>query len=117
MFVAHPPDVMEVFPVSRERRERAEIKQLAARRVGAVWTCLGILCPDLPLVERKALAERVLDLTRGECPVAAKRIEISPAQVQELVWRNSQCANRYCSMVLFSREIAEELNEFFQPEE
>jgi hypothetical protein len=103
--------------VSRERRERAEIKQLAARRVEAVWTCLGILCPELPLPDRKALAETVLDLSRGERPEAAKRIEISPAQVQELVWRNSQCANRYCSMVLFSREIAEELNEFFRPEE
>lgn len=109
--------MMEVFSVSRERRERAEIKQLAARRVEAVWTCLGVLCPDLPLVERKVLAEKVLDLTRGEIPPAPKRIEISPAQVQELVWRHSQCANRYCSMLLFSRELADELNEFFGPEE
>jgi hypothetical protein len=103
--------------VSRERRQRAEIKQLATRRVEAVWTCLGVLCPDLPLPDRKALAEKVLDLSRGEWPPAAKRIEISPAQVQELVWRHSQCANRYCSMVLFSREMAEELNEFFKAED
>ena len=33
------------------------------------------------------------------------------------VWRHSQCANRYCSMVLFSQEMADELNEFFRPEQ
>ncbi len=104
-------------PASSARSRRAAVKELAARRVEAVWACLGVLCPDLPLVERKALAETVLDLTRGKRPEAAKRIEISPAQVQEIVWRNSQCANRYCSMLLFSRELADELNEFFRQEE
>jgi hypothetical protein len=103
--------------MSRDRKQRAAIKELAARRVEAVWACIGILCPDLPLPERKSLATKVLDLCRGESPEVAKRIEITPAQVQELVWRHSQCANRYCSMVLFSREMADELNEFFFPEE
>jgi hypothetical protein len=56
-------------------------------------------------------------MSRGESPAVAKKIEITPAQIQEIVWRNSQCANRYCSMLLFSRELAEELNEFFSPEE
>ena len=58
------------------------------------------------------MAQQFLDLSRGshELPIP---IRINPAQVQEIVWRNSQCANRHCSMVLFSREIAEELNEFF----
>jgi hypothetical protein len=78
---------------------------------------LGVLCPDLPLLNRKALAETVLDLSRGEIQAEAKRIEINPAQVQEIVWRHSQCVNRHCSMLLFSRELAEELNEFFNPEE
>jgi hypothetical protein len=104
-------------PMSGDRSRRAAVKELAARRVGAVWTCLGVLCPDLPLPDRKALAETVLDLSRGERPAAPKRNEISPAQVQEMVWRNSQCANRYCSMLLFSRELADELNEFFRPED
>ena len=103
--------------MSRDRRQRAAVKELAARRVEAVWTCVNALCPDLSLPDRKALAEKVLDLSRGESPAAPKRIEISPAQVQEMVWRNSQCANRYCSMLLFSQEMADELNEFFWPEE
>jgi hypothetical protein len=102
--------------MGQARRRKTAIKELAARRVGAVWTCLGILCPDLPLPDRKALAETVLDPTRGKSPAAPKQIQISPAQVQESVWRISQCANRYCSMLLFSREMADELNEFFRPE-
>ena len=102
--------------MSRERRERAEIKQLAARRVEAVWTCLDVLRTEIPLPERKVLAEKVLDLC-FERTLPPSKITISPAQVQEIVWRNSQCANRYCSMLLFSQEIAEELNEFFRQEE
>jgi hypothetical protein len=92
------------------------IRQLAIQRVEAVWTCLDVLCPDLVLEPKKVLAEKVLDLSRGE-DRKPPQIMITPAQVQEIVWRNSQCANRYCSMVLFSREIAEELNEFFEGKE
>ena len=103
--------------MGQARRRRAAIRELATRRVEAVWTCLGVLCPDLPLLNRKALAETVRDICRGENQAEAKRIEINPAQVQEIVWRHSQCVNRHCSMLLFSRELAEELNEFFNPEE
>ncbi len=103
----------------QRRRQIAKdkaITQLAFRRVEAVWTCQDIWCPDMALEAKKVLAEKVLDLSRGE-ERKPPRIMITPAQVQEIVWRNSQCANRYCSMVLFSNEIAEELNEFFKAEE
>jgi hypothetical protein len=106
--------------MSLNRHPRAEVSpaiKLAARqRVDAVWTCLDILCPDMALKAKNVLAEKILDLSRGE-EQKPPRIMISPAQVQEIVWPNSQCANRYCSMVLFTREIAEELNEFFKGEE
>jgi hypothetical protein len=102
-------------PMSRDRSQRAAIKELAVRRVEAVWNCLGVLSPEMTLPDRKALATKMLDLCRGETD-SSPRITISPAQVQEIVWRTSQCANRYCSMVLFSREMADELNEFFRQE-
>jgi hypothetical protein len=102
--------------VSRERRQRAAIRQLAARRVEAAWACVKVLRPDLSLDDRKALAAKFLDLGR-EGYTAPKPIRISPAQVTEIVWRNSQCANRHCSMVLFSREIAAEVNEIFRQQE
>jgi hypothetical protein len=96
--------------------KRAAIKLAARQRVDAVWTCLDVLCPDMALKAKNVLAEKVLDLSRGE-EQKPPRIMITPAQVSSIVWPNSQCANRYCSMVLFTREIAEELNEFFKPEE
>lgn len=86
------------------------IKLAARQRVDAVWTCLDVLCPDLALEAKKILAEKVLDLSRGE-ERKSPRIMINPAQVQEIVWQHSQCANRNCPMVLFSQEMAEELNE------
>jgi hypothetical protein len=96
----------------RGREARARIRELATRRVEAAWTCASILRPDLPDNERKALAQQFLDFARERYRPAIPLL-INPAQVRDIVWRNSQCANRHCSMVLFSREIAEEMNEFF----
>jgi len=96
--------------------ERAAIKLAARQRVEAVWTCLGVLCPDLTPQAKKALAEKVFELSRGE-DKKPPRIMISPAQVQDIVWRNMQCINPRCPMLLFSNQIAEELNEFFKQEE
>ena len=96
--------------VSRNRRRRRVIRAAATQRVEAAWTCVNALCPDFSLSARKGIAQKVLDLCRGETPA---RIRINAAQVQEIVWRNSQCVNPHCPMVLFSRELAEELNAFF----
>jgi hypothetical protein len=108
---------MEVRLVGEARRRKAAIKELAARRVESVWNCLGVLRPEMPLADRKVLAEKVLDMCFDRLVPPPPKITISPAQVSEIVWRTSQCANRYCSMVLFSQEMADELNEFFSPEE
>ena len=102
--------------MGQARRRKAVIKELAARRVESVWNCLGVLRPEMPLPDRKMLAEKVLDLCFDRL-VPPPKITISPAQVQEIVWRTSQCANRYCSMLLFSQEMADELNEFFRSED
>jgi hypothetical protein len=106
--------------MSRNRRQSPEVSpaiKLAARqRVEAVWTCLDVLCPDLTPQAQKELARKVLDLSRGE-EQKPPRIMISPAQVQDIVWRNMQCINPRCPMLLFSNQIAEELNEFFKQEE
>ena len=96
--------------------KRAAIKLAARQRVKDVWTCLNILCPDLTLKAKKVIARTALNLTREEAQ-KPPRIMITPAQVSSIIWPNMQCANRYCSMVLFTNEIAEELNEFFKQEE
>ena len=106
--------------MSQNRHPRAERKaaiRLAARqRVEAVWTCLDILCPDLTPQAKKELAEKVFDLCRGE-DQKAPRIMITPAQVISIIWANMQCINPRCPMLLFSNQIADELNEFFKQEE
>jgi hypothetical protein len=96
--------------------KRAAIKLAARQRVDAVWVCLGVLCPDLAVETKIALGEKILDLSRGE-DQKPPQIKITSAQVQEIVWRNMQCINPRCPMLLFSNEIADELNEFFKEEE
>jgi hypothetical protein len=96
--------------------ERAAIKLAARQRVEAVWSCLGVLRPDLRGQAKKALADKVFELSRGE-EQKPPWIMITPAQVQDIVWRNMQCINPRCPMLLFSNQIAEELNEFFKGED
>jgi len=69
---------------------RAAIRLAAERRVEAVWTCLGVLCPDLTAQAKKALAEKVFEVCRGE-DRKAPRIMITPAQVTSIIWGNMQC--------------------------
>ena len=96
--------------------KRAAIKLAARQRVDAVWTCLDVLCLDMALEAKKELAEKVLDLSRGE-ERKPPRIMITPAQVASIIWPNSQCVNPRCPMLLFSNQIADELNEFFKQED
>jgi hypothetical protein len=96
--------------------ERAAIKLAARQRVEAVWACLGVLRPDLTPQEKKALADKVFDVCRGEAQ-KPPQIKITPAQVTSIIWGNMQCINPRCPMLLFSNQIAEELNEFFKQEE
>ena len=64
--------------------ERAAIKLAARQRVDAVWSCLDVLCPDLALEAKKELAEKVLDLSRGE-DQKPPQIMITPAQVTSII--------------------------------
>src|SRR5664280_880487 len=106
--------------MSRNRQlsaeKRAAIKLAARQRVEAVWACLDILCPDMALKAKNVLAEKVLDLSRGE-EQKPPRIMITPAQVSSIIWANMQCIQSRCPMLLFSNQIADELNEFFKGEE
>ena len=106
--------------MSRNRHRSAEvspaIKLAAHQRVEAVWSCLGVLRPDLRGQAKKALAEKVFELSRGEDRTAT-RIQITPAQVESIFWPNMQCIHPHCPMLLFSNQIADEFNEFFRGEE
>ena len=45
--------------MSRERREKAAIKELAAQRVEAVWDVLCILRPEMPFRKGRCLRRNV----------------------------------------------------------
>ena len=96
--------------------KRAVIKLASRQRVKDVWTCLNILCPDLTLKAKTVIAREALNLTREE-DQKPPRIMITPAQVSSIIWPNTQCVNPRCLMLLFTNEIAKELNEFFKGEE
>jgi hypothetical protein len=93
--------------------------RLAAIRTEAVWRCLSILSPDLKGEAKLDMARRVLTVVDGRdrTPPRPPARQITPAQVQEIVWANMQCINPKCPMLLFSNQIADELNEFFKEEE
>jgi hypothetical protein len=41
------------------------------------------------------------------------RRRITDAQVIEIIWANMQCIKPHCPLLLFGRQIADALNEFF----
>jgi hypothetical protein len=77
------PTVSQNRHLSAEKR--AAIKLAARQRVDAVWTCLDILCPDLALEAKNVLAEKVLDLSRGEKRKAPRISTEIPSDI--LPWR------------------------------
>ena len=98
--------------------EISNAKKIARQRVEAVWAFLAVVRPYLAVDDRKKLALSVLELCRGEYkPPSLPRVEIAPSQVEEIIWANMQCIHPRCPMLLFSKQIAEELNAFFNLKE
>ena len=64
-----------------------------------------------------------IDVDSKSSPSAGVRRKITDAAVCEIFFRHSQCvfaqkgARHPCPMLLFSKQIAEELNEYFEGED
>jgi hypothetical protein len=41
------------------------------------------------------------------------RRRITDAEVVQMIWRNMQCIKPHCPLLLFGRQIADELNAYF----
>jgi hypothetical protein len=77
---------------------------------------VNALYPDLNLSGKRLMVRQILSLSDGkDQPIPPKRI--TDAQVTEMIWRNMQCINHRCPMLLFGRQLAEEVNEFFAEDE
>jgi hypothetical protein len=92
------------------------IRELAHTRVVAALTCVNALCPSLDLSGKRMMVKQILTLSDAK-DRSSPRKQITDAQVTEMVWRNMQCINRRCPMLLFGNQLAAEINEFFAEEE
>jgi hypothetical protein len=45
------------------------------------------------------------------------RRRITDPQIVEMIWRNMQCIKPHCPLLIFGRQLADELNAFFWEEE
>jgi hypothetical protein len=88
------------------------IRELAHTRVVAALTCVNALCSDLDLSGKRRMVEKILTFSDGKNR-SIPRKQITDAQVTEMVWRNMQCINRRCPMLLFGKQLSDEINEFF----
>jgi hypothetical protein len=80
---------------------------------------LKMTCPDSDPSTRATLANSILALLDGESGTKPHR-SISDPQIVELVWRQSQCVLNQtgrCPLLIFGRQLAEEINEFFAEDE
>jgi hypothetical protein len=88
----------------------ATVTQRHWKKSAALY-CALVLRPDLDRKELKKLAQKILAL--GD--EAAGMPKITDAECVELVWANSQCVktqNGACSLLIFGKQLADELNEF-----
>jgi hypothetical protein len=93
--------------------------QAAQRRVALTRVYLKMACPGLDHSARARLAESILMLIDGENRRLPRR-KIADAQIVEMVWTHSQCVRNQtgrCPLLIFGRQLAEEINEFFSEEE
>jgi hypothetical protein len=102
-----------------KRRNRLENEiNPAQRRIALTLAYLKVVCPGIDLSTRRRLVDSILALMDGE-DLAMRQRRITDAQVVEMVWRHSQCVLNQtgrCPLLVFGRELADELNEFFTQE-
>jgi hypothetical protein len=101
------------------RRKHPENESNAVqRRIALTGAYLKVVCPGIDQNTRTKLADSILSLIDGKNP-SVQRKQIADAQAVEMVWRHSQCVLNQtgkCPLLVFGRQLAEEINEFFTGE-
>jgi len=91
---------------------------LPQRRIALTSAYLKVVCPGVDQSTLTRLLNSILAIVDGkERSVPPK--QITEAQAVEMVWRHSQCVLNQtgrCSLLVFGRQLAEEINEFFTGE-
>jgi hypothetical protein len=90
----------------------------AQRRVALTRVYLTMACPDIDHITRTKLGDSILALIANQ-DSAMPQQRITDAQVVAMVWRHSQCVRNQtgkCPLLIFGRQPAEEIDEFFTGE-
>jgi hypothetical protein len=91
----------------------------AQRRVALTLAYLRMAWPNLDRRTRTRLADSILALIDGEGQRLLRKT-ITDAQAVEMVWRHSQCVLNQrgkCPLLVFGRQLSEEINECFSEDE
>jgi hypothetical protein len=94
------------------RKHTSHQTNAAQRRIALTSAYLKVICPRIDKRARKRLADSILALIDGEARRLPQK-KITDPQAVEMVWRNMQCINRRCPLLIFGKQLADELNEFF----
>jgi len=102
------------------RRKRTTHETNAApRRAALTRVYLKMACPGIDQSKWSRLVDSILAQIDGAHHTLPQK-KITDAQVVEMVWRHSQCVRNQtgkCPLLVFGRQLAEEINEFFTEEE
>lgn len=94
------------------RETRLAMTSARWKAASAVY-CANVLRPDLDEAGKRKLANEILTLGDHQDRTMPKG-RITPAAVEEMFFRQSQCIHPKCPLLLFSEQLAEELNTFFE---
>jgi hypothetical protein len=104
--------------LARRKHRESELNP-AQSSVALTLTYLKMACPEADNSTRTKLANSILALIEGDDRRLPQK-KITDAQIVEMVWRQSQCVlNRTgkCPLLIFNKQLAEEVNEFFKGDE
>jgi hypothetical protein len=91
----------------------------AQRHTSLTSAYLKVICPAIDRSKRTRLVDSILALIDGENRRLPQK-KITDAQIVEMVWRHSQCIHNgtgKCPLLVFGRQLAEEINECFAGDE
>jgi hypothetical protein len=91
----------------------------AQRRIALTVAYLKVAHPGIDPRTRTRLVYSILALIDGENRSLPQK-KITDAHAVEMVWRHSQCVLNQtgrCPLLVFGRQLAEEINEFFKRNE
>jgi hypothetical protein len=102
----------------KKRKQPENETNAAQRRAALTHVYLKMACPDIDHSAQARLGDSILALINGEDSKLPQN-KITDGQAVEMVWRHSQCVLNQtgrCPLLVFGRQLAEEINEFFKEE-